>query len=332
MRLVRLLRRAAAVCVLAVLPACGGDDHALHIYTSIYPEVIDQMKPALAARFPGATFRWYQMGSEQIAGRLSMEIEAGATPCDLLLTSDPFYYTQLAEAGHLLAYTSAAAGAVPADLKDPRGYYATVRVPLMVIAVNHDKVAAADQPTSFADLADPRFRGKVAMGDPLKSGTSFTTVGAWVRRHGWSFIEALHENDVVAAGGNSAVLAKLESGERPVGVILLENLLVSLRRGAPITVIYPSDGAIPVPSPVAILANTDKPELAKQVYDFLFGEAMQAAVVAGNMYSPLPTHAPPAGARAWATLERFVWDTESIAWVTAERDAIKKRFRAIMRD
>ncbi|MDA1195362.1 MAG: extracellular solute-binding protein [Planctomycetota bacterium] len=331
------MRRIAVFLLLAAaglgVGACGGDDsNALHIYTSLYPHVIERMEPKLRAQFPGVTFRWYQMGSEQIAGRLALELETGATPCDLLLTSDPFFYAQLAERGELLAYESPAAADVPAGLKDAAGRYATVRVPLMVIAVNHEHLPVAQHPTSFADLADARLRGKVAMADPLKSGTTFTTVAAWVRQHGWAFVEALAANDIVAAGGNSSVLREVESGARPVGVILLENLLPSLARGAPITVVYPRDGAIPVPSPVAILARTDQPELARAVVDFLFEPSMQAEIVAGGMYSPLPAAAPPVGAKAWTDLSAFAWDAESLAWVKTERAAIKRRFREIMRN
>ncbi|MDF1700344.1 MAG: extracellular solute-binding protein [Planctomycetota bacterium] len=326
----------ALLFLLAAVPqlvACGSEaDEAFHIYTSIYPQVIEQMEPKLRERFPGVTFRWYQMGSEQIAGRIGIELETGSTPCDLLLTSDPFFYAQLAEAGHLLPYESPAAAEVPAGLKDPAGRYATVRVPLMVIAVNHEKLAADQHPTSFADLADKRFAGKIAMGDPLKSGTTFTTVAAWVRGKGWPFIEKLAANDIVSAGGNSSVLRELESGARPVGVILLENLLPSLAAGAPITVIYPSDGAVPVPSPVAIMKQTDTPALAKEVYDFLYSPAMQAEIVAGFMYSPLPRNAPPEGGRPWGELALFPWDADALAWVKDERGAIKKRFRAILRD
>lgn len=318
-------------CLLPLGVGCGSDpDDAFHIYTSIYPQVIEKMEPKLKAEFPDVDFRWTQMGSEQIAGRLGIELDTGATRCDLLLTSDPFFYAQLAAAGHLLAYDSPAAADVPAGLKDP--HFTTVRVPLMVIAVNHDKLPKDQHPKAFADLADPRFKGKLAMGDPAKSGTTFTTVAAWVRKHDWSFIEKLKANDIVSAGGNSSVLREVESGARPVGVILLENLLPSLAKGAPITVVYPTDGAIPVPSPAAILKQSDTPELAKRVYDFLFSEAMQREIVAGFMYSPIPSNAPPTGGKPWNELALFPWDAEALRWVTEERGAIKTRFRSILRD
>jgi iron(III) transport system substrate-binding protein len=220
---------------------------------------------------------------------------------------------------------------VPADLRDPDGAFATVRIPLMVIAVNAGHVGEGQRPGGFRDLTRPEFTGKVSMGDPLKSGTTFTSVAALSESYGWAYFEQLRANDIISAGGNSTVMSDIETGARPVGIILLENLLPSLVKGAPIAVVYPDDGAIPIPSPIAILASTDEPDLARRVYDFMFSDAMQAAIVAGHMYSPLPGRAPPEGARAWEQLKRYPWTNEFLASVSARRDEIKKRFRSIMR-
>lgn len=330
MRRVRLLP--VLLCVL--LGACGGENgrRELWIYTSIYPSVIAKMKPVLEASFPEVEFRWFQKGSEQVAARLTMELAAGETPCDLLLTSDPFYYAELAEAGRLLPYESPAAARVPEGLRDPDHAYVTVRVPLMVLGVNTHELSDEDVwPRGFGDLGEPAFRGRVSMGDPLKSGTNFTTVAALSTSPGWGLLEAWSANDLVSAGGNSAVLQRLESGERPVGVILLENLLPRIAKGAPLAVVYPEDGAIPVPSPIAILEGTEDPELAKRVYDLCFSDAVQDAIVEGYMYSPLPDRDPPKGAKPWSELVLYPWDSAFVHDVETRRKEIKERFREILR-
>ena len=325
------------VCLLLVcLPlaaSCGDDGKSreIWIYTSIYPSVLRRMEPVLAARFPDVRFQWYQKGSEQVAARLTMELEAGGTPCDLLMTSDPFYYAELKDAGRLLPYASPAAQDVPDDLRDPDDAFTTVRIPLMVLGVNASALGGAEPPRGFADLSDPAYRGLVSMGDPLKSGTTFTTVASLARSAGWPLLEGWGGNGLVAAGGNSAVLQRLESGERPIGVILLENLLPRIAEGAPLAVVYPDDGAVPIPSPVAILQGTDDPALAKQVVDAMFSAEIQATIVAGHMYSPLVGRAAPEGARAWNDLALAPWDDEFVSWVRGRRNEIKQRFREILR-
>lgn len=313
--------------------ACGSDDDAneIWIYTSIYPRVIEQLEPQLATAFPDVTFRWYQKGSEQIAARINAELASGDVLCDLLMTSDPFYYAQLADRGLLLPHGSPGAANLPAGLRDPEDEFTTVRVPLMVIVVNHDRVPTADHPDSFKTLVLPQYKDKVSMGDPLKSGTNFTAVAALSKLHGWEYFRALRNNGVVSQGGNSAVLHRVETGERPIGIILLENVLPRMAKGAPLTVVYPEDGAIPVPSPVAIMKSTSHPEIAKRVQDFFFTPDMQAAIVAGHMYSPLPSFAPPAGGRPWESIELFPWTPTFVDDVKRQRNTIKKRFREVMR-
>ncbi len=322
---------------LLLAPALGGGcgsraaESEIWIYTSIYPSVLERMEPALAQAFPGVRVRWYQKGSEQVAQRLSTELAAGATPCDLLMTSDPFYYAELAQHGLLMPYESPAAAAVPAAFRHPEHAYATVRIPLMVLGVNTRALTPAARPHRFRDLGGKAFANQVSMGDPLKSGTNFTTVAALSKLDGWSLIEGWNANGLMANGGNSAVIRRLETGERPVGIVLLENLLPRIEAGAPLAVVYPEDGAVPVPSPIAIMASTDQPELAKRIYDFMFGDAIQTAIVEGYMYSPLPDHAPPAGAQPWADLHLVSWTADFASWVVGRRDEIKRRFREITR-
>lgn len=328
------MRAALLIVCLLLVASCGGDDgksREIWIYTSIYPSVLARMEPVLAARFPDVRFRWYQKGSEQVAARLTMEMEAGGTPCDLLMTSDPFYYAELKDADRLLPYASPAAQDVPDALRDPDDAFVTVRIPLMVLGVNPSQLGGVEAPQGFADLSEPAYRGLVSMGDPLKSGTNFTTVASLARSAGWGLLEGWGVNGLIAAGGNSAVLQRLESGERPIGVILLENLLPRIAEGAPLTVVYPDDGAVPIPSPIAILKSTKDPALAKQVFDAMFGEEIQAAIVAGHMYSPLHGRAAPAGARSWDDLALAPWDAEFVSWVCGKRTEIKQRFREILR-
>jgi iron(III) transport system substrate-binding protein len=322
-----------AVCLCASI-ACSeapAERQTVTIYTSIYEQVIAALDPVLRDAFPDLTVEWFQRGSEDVATRLNSEIAAGRVNADLVMTSDPFWYQELKEAGHLLEYRSAHAKGIPADLNDPDGTFVTVRMPVMVLAVNSNRVDAGRRPRTFRELADPVWSGRIAMGDPNGSGSAFTAVAALARKYGWEYFEGLRRNDVVAAGGNSAVLNRVVTGEKDVGVILLENLLQAREQNpsVPIEIVYPEDGAILVPSPIAIMRATDTPDGAKRLYDFFLSDAGQTAIVNGWMYSPFDHIKPPAGARPWqdvfsATL--LPWTSEYLQETTKARDDIKRRF------
>jgi len=293
------------------------------------------MKPVLAEEFPDIEIKWFQKGSEEVAAKVNAEIAAGGIRADLIMTSDPFWYAELKDGAHLLNYESPGAATVPEDLKDPDGAFATVRVPVMVMTVNSKNVPESERPKTFKELTDPKWKGRIAMGNPLQSGSTFTTVAALAEKYGWEYFEGLKSNEIVSAGGNSSVLNRVATGEKDVGIILLENLLKARAEDAnyPISIIYPDDGAILVPSPIAIGANAKFPDAAKQVYDFMLSRAGQLAIVSGNMYSPVQAIASPPGARPW----KDVYDSALVPWsadylnqTRAKREEIKGNFGRII--
>src|SRR3989338_8236695 len=71
------------------------------IYTSVYKDVVSELTPIFEKKFPGVNFEWYQAGSETVAARVNAELATGRSKADLILTSDPFWYRELAERGHL---------------------------------------------------------------------------------------------------------------------------------------------------------------------------------------------------------------------------------------
>lgn len=264
----------------------------VRVYTSMYKEVIDAIEPELAKQLPHTTVEWFQSGSEKVASRLDAELASGGSPCDLLLTSDPAYYAKLKSDGRLVPYVSPLALRQPRSLIDTDGAWATARVSTMVIGVS-PKTSA--RPKGYADLLDPKLRA--TLGDPLSSGTYFTSVSALSRKLGWEWIEKIKAKGTVAAGGNASVVTRLESGEADAGLVLLENLLTARERGSRIEIVIPVEGAIPVAGPIALMQHARKSHAARALYDALLSPEIQTIVVEkGKMHSPDPALPPPQGA------------------------------------
>ncbi|MBI3556632.1 MAG: extracellular solute-binding protein [Deltaproteobacteria bacterium] len=327
---------AAALVSIAALMLVEGctkkSGQTLWIYTSIYPHVVEDLTAKVAAKFPGVDIKWYQGGSENVAAKVNSELLSGKTQADLIISSDLFWYEDLRAKNQFLAYDSPAAAKVPAQFKDPGHFWSASRVPVMVVAYNSDVYTASDAPKGFADLALPKFKDKVAMPSPLESGTTFTAVALIQRKLGWDYFSKLRANGVISAGGNSAVMARIESKERPVGMVLLENILTARKRNPKIVAVYPNEGAVTIPSPIAITANTAQPELAKQVYDYFFSKEAQEALTKGDMYSIFTDIAPPAGAEPWMKVlaASMPWNLNVIQEVRAQREPIKQQFSKLM--
>lgn len=304
----------------------------LWIYTSIYKDMIEMMEPDVDKAFPNTKIHWFASGSEKVGAKIQAELAANQLQADILMTADPFFYIELKNKGLLYPYESPNAHNIPPALKDPDRAFVTQRVPVVVMVYHRELLKPSDAPKSFLELTDKKWKKKIAMGSPLESGTTFTAVATLSKKYGWDYFKKLRENEVFSSGGNSTVRQKLELREYPVGIILLENILQAQSQGSPLEAIYPSDGAILVPSPVAIFKRTEQLEEAKKFIDFLFSEVGQQAMVKANMYSPNPMIGPPENAKTFGFILKnsFPWTHEFALNVYQEHQKIKETFSKVM--
>ncbi|MGN1087559.1 MAG: ABC transporter substrate-binding protein [Phascolarctobacterium sp.] len=289
---------AAAILALSVaLAGCGGGDKKadkkatgtkgeLMVYTSIYPDIIDNMcKPNVAKAFPEMKVNWFQGGTEKVVTKITGEIKAKKIGADVLMVADPSYYLKLEDQKLLLPYKSKEEKNLINDKAADGAWYA-VRVCNMIIAYNADKLKAEDAPKNWTDLADPKWKGKIAMPNPMLSGTAYVAVGALADKYGWEYFDKLKANGLRVEEGNSAIQNKLLTGEYAAAMILEENILkLANTKKEPLKVIYPKDGVVQVPSPIAIFNTTKNPEGAKALVDWWLSKEGQQAVVKGWMHS-----------------------------------------------
>lgn len=289
---------AAAILALSVaLAGCGGGDKKaekkatgtkgeLMVYTSIYPDIIDNMcKPNVAKAFPEMKVNWFQGGTEKVVTKITGEIKAKKIGADILMVADPSYYLKLEDQKLLLPYKSKEEKNLINDKAADGAWYA-VRVCNMIIAYNADKLKAEDAPKNWTDLADPKWKGKIAMPNPMLSGTAYVAVGALADKYGWEYFDKLKANGLRVEEGNSAIQNKLLTGEYAAAMILEENILkLANTKKEPLKVIYPKDGVVQVPSPIAIFNTTKNPEGAKALVDWWLSKEGQQAVVKGWMHS-----------------------------------------------
>jgi len=302
--------------------------NVIWIYASIYKEVISEFDNVLKEQFPSVQVRWYQSGSENVAARVNAELSTGNSQADLIMTSDPFWFVELKKAGHLHSYFSPTAQRLDARYRDTNGAFLINRIPVGVIAYEKTQVPDSEAPKTWDDLTSPRWRNKISMPSPLESGTALTFVSQLVGKKGWGYFEALKKNNLLSSGGNSSVMQRIETKETPVGIVLLENALQAQKRGAPIAIVYPQEGVIPVPSPIGILANTRNPDLAQQIYDFFSSDKAQKIFLKANVYSPFLPQLAPESAKPFAEIEKteFGWSANILEEFNRTKEDTKKTF------
>ncbi len=304
----------------------------LWIYTSLYKDTIAEIQPLLEKKFPDVKFNFYQAGSEEVAAKVNAEELAGGTKADILISSDRFWYEDLAQQGKLHAYKPEAAAKVPKELRHEGGFYTTVSLPLMVLAYNSEVVDEKNAPKSFKDVIDPKWKGKFSTGSPLASGTNFTTVAFLQKKYGWDFFKALKKNETISEGGNGAVVRRLQSKERPVGWVLIENVLRFKDTDKRIKFILPEDGAIVQMNVMAITKKSKSIEASQKFAEWMYGPEGQKAMLNSFMYSPLPGSPAPAGAPEYKKVlaNASPWSPALLKEFMNDREKIKDNYSKIM--
>lgn len=132
--------------------------------------------------------------------------------------------------------------------------------------------------------------------------------------------------------GNSAIQNKLLTGEYAAVMILEENILkLANTKKEPLKIVYPTDGVINVPSPIAIFKETKNPEGAKALVDWWLSKEGQEAVVKGWMHSVRGDVKAPTGAEETKKIVegRIKVDWQKLANNNAQ---IKEEFRKRVMD
>lgn len=325
------MKRISLLALALTLTACtGGKKKEFWIYTSSYKEVLPLYEEPLKKAFPEVQFRFFQAGSENVAAKVTAELAGGGTQADLIMTADLFFFMELKKQGALLPLEKVGNLAkLPAQYHDADLTYIVNRFPVMGIAVNVDRFKdPKDRPTSFKSLLEPKYKGLLTMPSPMESGTALTTALYFKSMFGDSYFSDLRKQDILASGGNGAVMARVQSGERPVGIILMENILQAKARGQQnVEFILPAEGALAMPSPIALLKSTKDPLLARRVMDWFMGPEAQDVLLASNVYSPLPGVAAPKGAPAWSAIKFQSWDLKLFETWSAQKQGVKELFQ-----
>ena len=142
----------------------------------------------------------------------------------------------------------------------------TLSLPVMVLCYNSEAIDESMVPSTFKDLEDNRYKELFTTGSPLASGTNFTTMAMLQYNYGWDYFKKLKENKTISQGGNSSVLRRIQSKERPIGWVLLENVLRFQKKDPRLKIIYPKDGVVTNNN---VLAKTFKENENPLINDFI---------------------------------------------------------------
>ena len=250
-------------------------------YTAVDLPVAERIAKAFEAKYPGIAMRVERSGGERIYQRIGQEYASNIHAVDVINSSDAAHFIVWKRAGILAPY-------VPDDValhyapehRDGDGLYASWRVWLSVIGYNIKLVSPAEAPTSFADLLDPKWTGKIVKAHPGYSGTIMTATFQMAREIGWDYFEKLSRQKVMQVQSSADPPKKLALGERAIMADGNECNLIQLKvKGEPVEIVYPVEGTPLIVGPSGVLKDAPNPNAARLLQSFMFSPECQQLLV-----------------------------------------------------
>ena len=271
------------VCVLAIVLgtawAQGKPEDSVVVYSAADADMVNAVAAAFQKKYTAIKVSTVVAGTGEIIKR--MEAEKERPLGDVGWSFGPEAIGD--KKGLFEPYMSAEAGSFfPGQVPADRVWIPFTTMPY-VIMYNKKLVSETEKPKAWKDLLDAKWKGKVAYADASKSGSSYTLLVTWLTIYGkndagWKFVEDLVRQCKVLPK-SSMTYQGVANGEYPLGPTFEQGAFEYLKGGAPIGLIYPSEGTAITLDGTAIIKNAPHPNAAKLFTDFTVSKEIQQMMV-----------------------------------------------------
>jgi iron(III) transport system substrate-binding protein len=301
----------------------------VNIYTSLENDQLAPFKAAIEAAVPGVEVVWTRDSTGVITARFLAEKDNPRA--DMVLGHAATALLLFEKMGLLETYKPAGVDALKEAFRDGTAPYAWTGQDayLGVICFNTAEAGKANikAPTTWKDMTNAEYKGKLVMPHPASSGTGYLMVGAWLQMMGeaeaWKFMDALHDNIAVYTHSGSAPCVQAAKGERVAGIALDMRGASEKTKGAPLEVIIPAEGTGWEMEAYGIVKGTKNLDAAKKIADWaatkaaneLYSKTYAVVAMPGVVNYP-PNY--PADAEKKMIKNNFVWMAENRDKILAE--------------
>src|ERR1041384_123246 len=216
---------------------------SLVIYTIWDVEHIKSILDVFNKRFAGINTTYWQGTRSEIITRTLTEYQGDQKTADVILSEGA--PVVLRAAGAIEPYNTVQAGSL--ILHDPT--LPTVSLQIMALSYNTKKMKSSDLPKNWEDVINPKYKGVVALDDPLRAGPLSGLLAGfkefWKDDARWAkYIRGLKALNVTLHKSTSAMFRLLVAGEYSIAMpSLLHDLIEEKEKGSPVDFVK---GAPPV--------------------------------------------------------------------------------------
>jgi iron(III) transport system substrate-binding protein len=309
--------------IAGLLGACGSSSHSAATAGDAHPVTLtlyngqhEQTTQALITAFERQTgIHVKERDGDEAELAQQIEQEGSSSPADVFFTENSPALMSLQQKGLLAPVPAATRSQVPSQYSSPQGDWVGVSARVSVLVYNTARISPAQLPTSVMDLANPEWKGKLAI---APSETDFQPIVTSIAlAHGQQ--AALQWLKAVAANAsshiepdNETLTSDVNNGQVALGLInhyywfRLAKQNGASHMHSQIAFFAPRDpGYVIDVSGAGVLASSKHQAEADEFLSFLVSAAGQETMVNSDSYEyPLRTGvAAPAGLRPFDQLQ-----------------------------
>lgn len=284
MKFIDSMRTIYSLLILAMCtaPASAAD---VVLYSSNNVETVNRVVELFTKEHPGIKVSVVRAGTGALMQRIKAE---AANPLgDIFWSGGISTINQFRE--QLEPYLSQDAATVPPAYRSPTGQWLGTNVHVNVLMSNLRQIPDGQLPKGWADLAHPKWKGKLVVPDPERTSASFVAMYG-VRKYLGEEVLAQIVRNATIVGTTSAAYEGVAKGEFAVAVTMeyaaYEYVAGGLKE---IRLIYPAEGTFLSPEGMALIKGAKHPAEAKKLYEFLASKKAQTEIFKTAYRRPLRT-------------------------------------------
>jgi iron(III) transport system substrate-binding protein len=252
---------------------------SLVVYTIWDVEHVRSIFAVFNKRFPGINTTYWQGTRSEIIARTLTEFQGGQRTADVILSEGA--PVVLRAAGAIEPYNTIQANALL--LHDST--LPTVSLQIMALSYNTRKLKTEELPKSWEDVTNPKYKGVVALDDPLRAGPLSGMLAGlkeyWKEDARWSkFVRGLKALNVTVHKSTSAMFRLLIAGEYAISMpSLLHDVIEEKEKGTPVDFLKRAAPVISAQQ-LGIYGKAPHPSAAKLFAEWMIAPEGQLAVAA----------------------------------------------------
>lgn len=202
-----------------------------------------------------------------------------------------------------------------------------------VLIVNTKLVPEAEIPSSWAELADPKWKGRIAFAGADRSGSALLQLLQILHNfgeaEGWKLFERMLPNFVIT-GSSGAVPRGVAQGEYAIGLTLEDYGPRYADGGAPVRIVYPKEGINVSADAMALVAGGPNPAGGRALLDFIVSAEGQRIIVGKFGRRPIRADVPPPPGAIPA--DKLPMNNIPVEWSNAvQKDVLARYLRLVRR-